>query len=141
MAHQVQVKDIDLGSVWQLRKRVLYPDQNIDQVKLEEDPMGTHLGVYLNNLPVSVISFFEHQGSCQFRKFATLPEYQGRGYGSLLLQHILTLAENRSAARIWCNARTTACSLYERFGMRPVGDSWEKNGHTFVKMEKQLNPA
>ena len=51
----------------------------------------------------------------------------------------MELAESRSATSIWCNARTTAQPLYERFGMKPVGNAWEDKGYTYIKMEKQFN--
>ena len=138
MSEQPQIKPVDLAAVWRIRRAVLFPDRPIEKVKLKDDPAGTHLGIFLDNEPVSVISLFDHDGICQFRKFATLREHQGKGYGSLLLQRVMTIAKDRSAISIWCNARLSACTLYERFGMHPIGDSWEENGHAYIKMEKQL---
>jgi GNAT superfamily N-acetyltransferase len=136
---QVQVDSIDLESVWRIRRDVLFPGHPIERIKLDDDPAGTHLGVYVGDRPVSVISFFEKDGVCRFRKFATLHAHQGKGYGSLLLERVMALAEARRATSIWCSARKTACGLYERFGMRPVGNPWEENGHTYVKMEKRFS--
>jgi phosphoribosylformimino-5-aminoimidazole carboxamide ribotide isomerase len=139
MTRHIQIKEVDLDTVWRLRREVLYPERSIDGAKLENDQAGTHLGLYIENRPISVISFFRDGNVCRFRKFATLPAYQGKGYGSLLLEHIMELAESASAASIWCNARITAQSLYERFDMKPVGNPWEEKGYTYIKMEKQFS--
>ena len=130
------IKPVDLETIWRIRHEVMYPELPIDHIKLSDDPRGTHLAVFVNNEPVSVISLFERDGVWQFRKFATLVTHQGKGYGTLLLDHSMTLAKDRSATSIWCNARTTASALYERFGMRPVGDTWTANGHSYIRMEK-----
>lgn len=138
MSGEMLIKVVPLEVVWQLRREVLFPDRDLERVKLADDPLGAHWGVYVDGQFVSVISFFEAGGVGRFRKFATRVEWQGNGCGSRLLDHIMRLAAASGSKMIWCNARTTALRLYERFGMRPVGEVWEANGHTYVKMEKQF---
>lgn len=139
MLHQPQIKAADLETIWRIRRDVLFPGHNIERVKLKDDQEGTHLAIFLNDAePVSVISLFDRSGICQFRKFATLQSHQGKGYGTLLLDRVMILAKDMSATSIWCNARTTARTLYERFGMQPAGPTWKENGHIYIKMEKHL---
>ncbi len=135
----MEIKEAPLEMVWQLRQEVLFPERELERVKLADDHLGVHWGVYIDDQLVSVISFFEKGGVGRFRKFATRVEWQGKGYGSRLLDHIMELAVAKGSKSIWCNARTTALHLYERFGMRPVGEVWEENGFSYVKMEKQFN--
>ena len=63
---------------------------------------------------------------------------QGRGYGTKLLQYVMEWAKKKGMKSIWCNARTSATSLYEKFGMKQSGPGWEKKGIGFIKMEKQI---
>ena len=133
------IREVPLETVWRLRQEVLYPDRDIERLKLAEDAEGKHWGVYLGGEPVSVISFFQADGICRFRKFATRKEHQGKGYGSMLLRHVMDQAEAGGARSIWCNARTTASALYKRFGMEAVGSPWKDSGHMYVRMEKQLH--
>ncbi|MNI87734.1 Acetyltransferase (GNAT) family protein [compost metagenome] len=72
----------------------------------------------------------------QFRKFATLEQEQGKGYGSILLEYVLDIAVNRGVKRIWCNARTNKASYYAKFGLKPTGASMEKDGVSYVIMER-----
>lgn len=56
---------------------------------------------------------------------ATAPEARGRGAGSAVLDTLVAHALAHGAARIWCNARTPARSLYARAGFAVVSDEFE----------------
>ena len=134
----MEVREVALETVLKIRREVMYPEESIDFVKLEEDIIGLHLGLYVNNKLVSVTSVFEKNGAVQFRKFATLIEEQGKGYGTALLQYIFDWAIAEGKRSIWCNARISATALYRKFGMELTGKPWQKYGIEFIKMEKQF---
>ena len=134
----MQIRKVPLEDVWRIRQVVMYPQETLDFVKLQDDDKGMHLGLYVENKLVSVISIFEEGDEVQFRKFATETNTQGRGYGTKLLQHVMDWAIINSKKSIWCNARIVATGMYRKFGMQPVGASWIKYGIEFIKMEKQL---
>lgn len=124
--------------VWQIRQRVMYPAAPVAAVQLPDDEAGQHLGIWINEKPVSIVSLFRDGDRFQFRKFATETDQQGKGYGSYLLQHLVQLAKEQHAAVLWCNARVSATAFYARFGFSATGASWRKNGIDFIKMEKLL---
>ncbi|BAV08153.1 Acetyltransferase (GNAT) domain-containing protein [Filimonas lacunae] len=134
----MEIKEVPLDIIWQMRKEVMYPSFTIDEVKLADDATGLHMGVYEADTPVSVVSVFIKNQQLQFRKFATLTTLQGKGYGKALLSHVMQLAQQQQCTAVWCNARVSAAPFYQRFGMQPVGEQWQQHGHEFVKMEKQL---
>lgn len=135
----ISIREAPLEDVLKMRQAVMYPAEEIDFVKLGEDSSGRHLGLYDEERLVSVISLFEHVNEVQFRKFATLNELQGRGYGAKLLQFIMQWTKEHKKSRIWCNARKSATEIYKKFGMQETGESWMKYGIGFVKMEKYLD--
>jgi phosphoribosylformimino-5-aminoimidazole carboxamide ribotide isomerase len=135
---KIHISAAPIESVWSMRQVVMYPDESLDFVKLDNDAAGMHLGLYEEGVLVSVISLFEDNGSIQFRKFATAVSRQGQGFGTKLLGHVMDWAKQNEKKSIWCNARLSATGMYEKFGMRPTGASWEKWGIEFIKMEKQL---
>jgi phosphoribosylformimino-5-aminoimidazole carboxamide ribotide isomerase len=137
----MEIKPVSLTDVWAMRQCVMYPQENLDFVKLEEDNVGLHWGVYTRNGLVSVISVFEQRNTVQFRKFATLAHEQGKGYGTALLQYVLDWAKRKGKQSIWCNARLSATGIYKKFGMQATGQTWQKYGLDFIKMEKQLQTA
>jgi GNAT superfamily N-acetyltransferase len=135
----MDIRNVDLDTVWQMRHEVMYPNEAFSYVQLPDDETGRHLGLYIENKPVSVVSLFDQGTAVQFRKFATLDSEQGKGYGSRLLDHIIKRAQIEGKERIWCNARVAAAGFYERFGMYTTGDGWWTKDIEFIKMEKQLN--
>lgn len=132
------IDKVPLDLVWQIRQRVMYPNAPVAAVQLPHDEDGQHLGIWINEKPVSIVSLFRDGDQFQFRKFATVTDQQGKGYGSFLLQHIVQLATEQHAAAIWCNARVSATAFYARFGFSTGGERWQKNGIDFIKMEKLL---
>ena len=131
----VQVAKLD--DVWPLRQEVMYPELPIDAVKLPDDAVGSHFGIYEDNQLLSVVSVFERNGEMQFRKLATRRDKQGKGLAWILLQHVLKLAEQKKVTRLWCNARLSATGLYEKMGLQQSGAPWNNLGHEFVVMEKK----
>lgn len=125
---------------WDIRHRVMWPHKSIDYVKLPEDDSGLHYGLWDEELLLSIVSLFPEGDDAQFRKFATLHEAQGQGYGSKLLEHLFTEAANRGVRRIWCNARASKAGFYRKFGMTETEVRFEKDGERYVMMEKWLQP-
>lgn len=132
------IKPITYQQTWEIRRKVLWPDQPMDYAKVANDEEGLHFGCFVDGKLVSVISGFfnEESKEAQFRKFATLHDYQGKGYGSQLLSHLMDQLTTLGATRIWCNARVNATALYERFGMHKTNQVFTKLGFDYVVMEK-----
>jgi phosphoribosylformimino-5-aminoimidazole carboxamide ribotide isomerase len=135
----MNIRQTPVEAVWQMRQEVMYPAETIDFVKLDNDADGMHWGMYIEEELVSVISVFDEVETVQFRKFATRINHQGKGYGSALLDFVMQQAIQQQKKSIWCNARLSATGLYEKFGMQPVGQTWNKYGIEFIKMEKQFS--
>jgi GNAT superfamily N-acetyltransferase len=125
-----------------LRHAVLWPDKPYDYVKVENDPEGHHFGVFLpdpdqaaptDDVPIAVISLFVAGTVARFRKFATHPDWQRQGIGTVLLQHTFAEARQLGATQIWCDARLTAADFYQRFGMAAEGDVFYKGPIAYAK--------
>lgn len=135
----MDIRNVDLDLIWKIRQEVMYPQEELSYVQLPEDGTGEHLGLYVNDQLVSIVSLFEYGPEVQFRKFATLVNEQGKGYGSMLLEYVMDQASSGGKQMIWCNARVNASPFYQRFGMYATGDSWWKKDIEFIKMEKQFS--
>ncbi|TFK48843.1 hypothetical protein OE88DRAFT_1810246 [Heliocybe sulcata] len=145
---RVDIRPIDRADTIQLRHSVLWPKAPISYVCLPEDERGAHFGAFVpgRGAPVCVISAFEEplpaNGEAQaqrtdanrdrkairFRKFACDPLYQGQGIGTLLLEHVFLKARGElRAGLVWCDARLSSASWYEKRGMRPFGERFWKS--------------
>lgn len=131
----MEIKTIEASQTWEIRHKVMWPDQPIEFVQLEEDNLGLHFGVFDQKKLVSIVSCFIVDQEMQFRKLATLEEFQGKGIASELLNYIFKIASEQDLTRIWCNARTNKKSFYEKFGMKDTNKIFSKEGQEFTIME------
>ena len=132
------IKEVFYKDVWHIRRVVMYPERDLEYIKLPEDEEGIHLGLYLENELVSVISLFINGYELQFRKFATLVEKQGHGYGTKLLEKVLEYAKERKIKRVWCNSRVEKIDFYKKFGFSETKEKYIKDEREFVIIEKIL---
>lgn len=133
------IRQITKEETWPIRQLVMWPNKPIEYCILENDEVGFHYGVYIDNHdPVSVISLFVENGVAQFRKFATRQEEQGKGYGTALLNFAIHEAKKQGCHTIWCNARKLKASFYETFGLVATHDEFMRGNIAYVKMEKSL---
>lgn len=131
----MSIKRIKPSETWKIRHEVMWPDQPFEFVQLEEDNDGLHFGYFVEEKLVSIVSCFIMGDEMQFRKLATLNEYQGKGIASELLEYIIKLAKEKDLKKVWCNARTEKKSFYEKFGMKDTRKIFNKAGQEFTIME------
>ncbi|MGB3467467.1 MAG: GNAT family N-acetyltransferase [Cyclobacteriaceae bacterium] len=135
----MKITVISAEETWPVRHLAMWPDQPTDFVKLAKDPEGYHYGLFANSELVSVVSFFRIEDTLQFRKFATLPIEQGKGYGTHLLNFALDEQCTPDIRNVWCNARADKIDYYKRFGLNTTDKTFVKSGISYVIMEKNLS--
>lgn len=134
------ITEVPYTQVLEIRHKVMYPEMDTDFVKLEDDNKGLHIGYHKNDVPVSVASLFldREKHELQFRKLATLADFQNRGYASALIKWIVDYAKDMQFERVWCNARSEKIGFYKQFGFSETGETFEKNGfqYSIVELKK-----
>ena len=130
------IEQITQELTWPIRQAELNPELPISAIKLDEDNLGTHLGLFHNNQLITVISLFQYGNELQFRKFATSKAFQSRGFGSQMMAYILDDAAQQQIKKVWCNARSTATHFYEKFGFSATKETFTKNDIHYIIMEK-----
>lgn len=112
-----------------IRHRVLWPNLNRDELYMPGDDEAHHYGIVEGEKVVCCLSVFKLSDSrCQIRKFATLPEYRGKGCGSLLIRSVLEEIKLQGFKVVQLNARVSASSFYTRFGFAIEGEIFRKSG-------------
>ena len=119
----------------------MWPNKPIKYVELPDDKKERHFGLFVHVEITSIISLFIKNNEIQFRKFATLIEFQGLGYGSILLKHLLDLLKEEGIRKIWCNARVEKSKFYERFNLKTTKEKFIKGGIEYVTMEHNFFPV
>lgn len=128
------IKEINYKTTYPIRHAVMWPDKPMAYIELKDDPTGFHYGYFHEGILVAVISIFIKDNKAQFRKFATLVNYQRKGIGRKLLNY--ALESLKDVETIWCNARLEKTSYYESFNMKKTDQIFEKGGKSYVIMCK-----
>ena len=134
----MEIKAIPGQLTWKDRHKAMWPNKPFSYIKLDNDVEGQHFGLYLENKLVSVISVFIIGKEAQFRKFATVPQHQGNGYGSNLLSYIFKEMSELGIKRLWCNARQDKTLYYKKFGMIKTPITFTKGNIDYIIMESHL---
>lgn len=130
------IQEAPYEEVLKIRQEVMYPDKDIEYVKLPNDNLGLHMGYYKDGELVSVVSLFLENRDLQFRKLATKPEYQHKGYASEIIKWILDYAKDVKLDKVWCNSRVEKVGFYEELGFIKTDNTFMRDGHGYVVMEK-----
>lgn len=141
MREQLVIQVVGWQDVLPVREAVMYPGKNPELAKVNGDETALHLGLFVADKLVTVISLFTDEAelnTLQFRKFATIEAEQGKGYGTTMLQHVLQYAHQQRYNRIWCHARTTALNVYKKFGFQELGNPFIRNGISYINMSKNI---
>lgn len=129
----MKVRRINATDTYPIRQEVLVPDHDIKKVKFENDDdedISFHLGAFKDSKLVSVASFYYERNSLfqdihqyQLRGMATIPECQGQGLSSELLNVAFPIIKQNFCTLLWCNAKITAVGFYEKVGFKRLDDN------------------
>lgn len=136
----MQVVELTAQQTIPIRHEVLWPNELPEYCVLEGDDEALHYGVMIENKLVSVASIYIENDalSARLRKFATLTEFQGKGVGTHLLNHIVQLLKKQGTKYFWFDARASAINFYQRLGFQVSGSVFYKNEVAYYKMHINL---
>lgn len=132
------INEVPYSDVLEIRHKVMYPEKEKDYVVLPDDDKALHIGYYKEGVLVSILSLFLKNRELQFRKFATLPGYQGQGYGSELVKWVLDYANDMKFDRVWCNSRIEKTGFYKKFDFMETDQVFEKDDLKFIILERKF---
>ena len=125
------VRAVTADETADLRRQVLRNGRDVP-LPGDESP-AHHVGVFADdhlvasgNIRSEAPPWGADSTSWRIRGMATWPEARGQGAGRLVLDALLRHARERGGGLVWCNARTTARSFYERAGFAVRGAEWEE---------------
>lgn len=132
------IKPISVEDALPLRHKVLWPDHPVEHSMVVGDETALHFGGFLEQELICVASLFRDGSAIRLRKFATHPDFQGKGYGSVMLRHLLEVAVQSGATTFWFDAREAALPFYERHGFTKEGERFFKGDIPYFRMSQDL---
>ncbi|SEK80054.1 Acetyltransferase (GNAT) family protein [Aquimarina amphilecti] len=127
----IKAKDEDIVFLLQLRKQTmiehlekaglfLSEDQHLARVNFHFDSSYV---IQLNESKVGVLKYLDTNGAIEILQLQILPEFQGKGIGKYLLNHIIQLSDDlNKVVRLKVLKENPAKFLYERNGFKIVGE-------------------
>lgn len=131
---KIIVKKITYLDTFPVRSAVLRQGKPIETCFFlgDDNDETTHFGLFKENNLIGVASIFnvknenfDKKNQFQLRGMAILSEYQGLGFGNVLLDEICSFVEVNNVEVLWFNARENAVKFYQNFGFSVLGDSFE----------------
>jgi GNAT superfamily N-acetyltransferase len=133
---QVRVREVTAAETHPVRRLVLREGRAESVVEFPGDDVAgaLHLAAFADDGAgpmVGVATFFpsplpvDGRPAFQLRGMAVLPELQGSGVGTLLLDEGVARLREAGVPLVWANGRDSALGFYERRGWKVVGDGYE----------------
>ncbi len=131
------IKFVAVEEILAVRNEVLREGKlNLDECRFPSDlnEGAFHLGNFEENLLVSIASFHPqnvegHIGKgYQLRGMATVPGFQGKGYGNRILNFAIIYLRGQQVDYLWCNARKKALNFYAGIGFEIISDEFDVPG-------------
>ena len=133
----MRVRELKTEETIDLRHRVLRPNQPLSACYYPQDGAAKHFGIFEGDLLVSLVTAHPEDyklfsstgpGHWRIRGMATEPEFQGKGYGSGVLEGLLKWGQAEKVPLIWCNARERAIPFYLKHGFTIESELFEIEG-------------
>ena len=143
----MKIKEITAEQTYELRKIELRKNMSLSsQFRGDLDADTFHLGLFINNELVSIVSFMRSdykeftEKQFQLRGMATKENYQGKGFGKMLITKSEELLKEKEVIIVWCNARIVALDFYKKQGFKIIGKEFDipQIGGHFVMYKKLI---
>lgn len=140
------IRPADLDQIIDLRWKILRAGLNRNTAFFEGDHETTtrHFAAWQDQSLVGCVTIVHrawmNRLAWQLRGMAVAADRQHRGIGRLMLDAVEQAVGNDDFSRqLWCNARTSAVSFYQKHGWRTVGEQFLiPTAGAHYKMEKRL---
>ena len=132
------IRPISAADTLPLRHKVLWPDHPVEHSMVKGDAKALHFGGFQDDKLVCVASLFQDGESMRLRKFATDPEFQSKGFGTQMLEHLVEVAKAKGAQQFWFDARESALPFYERNGYAAEGERFYKGDVPYRRVTRAL---
>ncbi len=131
---KTSIQFLKADEILSLRAQVLRPGQDFAKAKMpqDQDPRTFHLGLMNDGHLATIASFhvdshkdLPAQNPYRLRGMASDPRFQGKGGGRQILDFGMRELRQRNCDLLWCNARESAFSFYEKCGFSFSGDMFD----------------
>ena len=122
-----------------IRYSVFVEEQNIpESIEIDDrDNVCLHVIVKINNKPIATGRIdIEKEG--KIGRLAVIKDYRNKGYGSLIVNKLEEIAQQKHLTSVWLNAQKASIKFYQRLGYQIIGDEFIEANIVHQKMSKKI---
>ena len=124
----------NLEKCFQIRKEVFVKEQKCDpRDEYENEEDSTHFLLIDDNTPVATARYRQTKNGIKMERFAVLKEKRGKGYGLLILNHMIADLSNNVLVK-YLHAQVQVVGFYEKVGFKKIGEQFDEVGIMHYKM-------
>ena len=124
----------NLEKCFQIRKEVFVKEQKCDpRDEYENEEDSTHFLLIDDNTPVATARYRQTKNGIKMERFAVLKEKRGKGYGLLILNHMIADLSNNKLVK-YLHAQVQVVGFYEKVGFKKIGEQFDEVGIMHYKM-------
>ncbi len=133
----IEIRQISSIETYPVRHSVLRQGKPLESCRFEgdDDESTVHLGLFYNGRISGALSIFDRKNpefpvkhQRQLRGMAVLDDFQGKGFGRMLITEAEKIGRHRKVGLYWFNARIKAVPFYEKLGYGITGDAFDIPG-------------
>ena len=134
---EYSIKIIDSKETYSVRHPILRKGKPLESCIFDGDDLETtfHLGLFSEEKLIGICTFLKKKYNVlsethqyQLRGMAILNDFQGKGFGHIILKYGESLLKNKKAKIVWCNAREVAVNFYKKSNYKIIGESFDVKG-------------
>ena len=124
----------NLEKCFQIRKEVFVKEQKCDPSdEYENEEVSTHFLLIDDNTAVATARYRQTKNGIKMERFAVLKEKRGKGYGLLILNHMIDDLSNNKLIK-YLHAQVQVVGFYEKVGFKKIGEQFDEVGIMHYKM-------
>ena len=124
----------NLEKCFQIRKEVFVKEQKCDPSdEYENEEVSTHFLLIDDNTAVATARYRQTKNGIKMERFAVLKEMRGKGYGLLILNHMIADLSNNKLVK-YLHAQIQVVGFYEKVGFKKIGEQFDEVGIMHYKM-------
>lgn len=127
----------DYQAIFDVRNTVYIQGQNCphDEEFDEYDEHSEHFLAYLGDTVVGYCRLRMVGKKAKFERFAVYETWRGKGFGKLLVDHLIELTNQRGISHKYLNAQTSVRTFYEDLGFEARGNLFWEAGIEHIAMD------
>jgi predicted GNAT family N-acyltransferase len=113
------------------------PSEEFDEL----DAVAQHYLLFENELAVATGRFRKTDKGIKIERIATLSQYRGKGYATVLINHLMAVAQNtfKDVHHFYLHAQVSVKPLYQKLGFTAYENTFIEADIVHQAMEKTIN--